>query len=241
MAPRLSVILPLYNEARTIAEIIGRVRRGGLAHEIIAVDDASTDASPKLLIELQQQPGTPLRILRHPANRGKGGAIRTGLAAVTGDVVLIQDADLEYDPADYPVLLAPFSDSAVRVVFGSRNLRRNPRSSQLFYWGGRFLSAAANVLYGTRLTDIATGYKVFRTNLLRELPLDTDGFEFCPEVTAALLRRQVPILEVPISYAPRSRAEGKKIRVRDGGIALWTLVRLRFRRGPHVLMGRTTH
>lgn len=232
MPPRLSVILPLFNEARTLGEIVARIRRTGLAHEIVAIDDASTDASPALLQELKQQPGAPLHVIRHPANRGKGGGIRTGLAVVTGDLVVIQDADLEYDPADYPALLAPFADPAVQVVYGSRNLQRNPRSSQAFYWGGRLVSWAANALYGSRLTDIATGYKIFHTPLLRELPLATDGFEFCPEVTAWLLRRKIRIVEVPISYRPRSRAEGKKIRMRDGFTALWTLARLRFRRSP---------
>lgn len=228
---RLTVIIPLHNEARTLAELVRRVRATGLAHEIVAVDDGSTDASAEHLATLAAAVGTPLRLLRHERRRGKGAAVRTGLAVATGDLVVVQDADLEYDPADYAALLAPFHDPAVAVVYGSRNLRcDNGRSNFAFYWGGRFLSAVANLLYGARLTDIATGYKVVRTPLLRELGLRADGFEFCPEVTARLLRRGVVIHEVPISYRPRTRAEGKKIRARDGLIAFATLVRLRVMR-----------
>lgn len=226
---RVSAILPVFNEERTVAEIVARMRASGRVDEIIAVDDASTDASFSRLETLRSSAGTPVRVLGHPCNRGKGAAIRTGLAAATGDIVLIQDADLEYDPAEYPALLAPFANPAVQVVYGSRNLRLNPRSSSAFYWGGRFLSTYANQLYGSHLTDIVTGYKVFRTATLRGLPLAADGFEFCCEVTALLLRRGIRIHEVPIGYAPRSRAEGKKIRASDGAIALWTLTRLRWR------------
>ena len=154
--------------------------------------------------------------------------MRTGLAAVTGDLVLVQDADLEYDPADYPALLAPFADPGVDVVYGSRNLQRNPKSSFTFYWGGRLLSWIANLLYNARITDEATGYKVIKTNLLRDLGLETDGFEFCPEVTCKLLQRGIAIHEVPISYNPRSWNDGKKIQWYDGLIAIWTLIRYRF-------------
>ena len=140
----------------------------------------------------------------------------------------MQDAGLEYDPADYAALLAPFADPSIAVVYGSRNLRRNPRSSWSFYWGGRLLSWIANWLFGSHITDEATGYKVIKTGLLRELGLETDGFEFCPEVTAKLLQRRVAIKEVPISYNPRSWDEGKKIQWADGLVAIWTLVRYRF-------------
>lgn len=228
---KLSVIIPVYNEETTLAEIIRRVCATGLAHEIIAVDDGSTDRSPQILAELQSNGTPPLTILRHERNQGKGAAIRTGLTAVTGDLVLVQDADLEYDPPDYSTLLAPFADPTVEVVYGSRNLRRNPQSSFAFYWGGRLLSWIANWLYGAHITDEATGYKVIKTNLLRDIGLETDGFEFCPEVTAKLLQRGAVIQEVPISYTPRSWEEGKKIRWYDGLIAIWTLIKYRFWRG----------
>ncbi|MEW5961506.1 MAG: glycosyltransferase family 2 protein [Chloroflexota bacterium] len=225
---KLSVIIPVYNEAATLEEIISRVRATGLAHEIIVVDDGSSDPSPQILQRLQHNGRPPLRLFRHPHNRGKGAAMRTGLDAVTCDLALVQDADLEYDPADYAALLAPFADPGVEVVYGSRNLRRNPKSSFTFYWGGRLLSWVANGLFGAHITDEATGYKIIKTDLLRQLGLETDGFEFCPEVTAKLLQRGVTIHEVPISYHPRSWDEGKKIQWYDGLIAIWTLLKYRF-------------
>ncbi len=225
---KLSVIIPVYNEAATLAEIISRVRATHLVEQIIVVDDGSVDESPAILAELQHSAQPPLCLFRHPRNKGKGAAIRTALAAVTGDLVLVQDADLEYDPADYPALLAPFEESEVQVVYGSRNLRRNPKSSWAFYWGGRLLSWVTNWLYGSQITDEATGYKVIKTDLLREIGVETDGFDFCPEMTGKLLQRGVPIQEVPISYDPRSWDEGKKIRWYDGPVAVWTLLKYRF-------------
>ncbi|MBI1877057.1 MAG: glycosyltransferase family 2 protein, partial [Chloroflexi bacterium] len=225
-----SVIIPVYNEESTLEEIITRVRATGLVDEIIVVDDGSPDHSPAILSRLQNSGCPPLRILRHEQNRGKGAAIRTGLAAVTGELVLVQDADLEYDPTDYPALLAPFANPGVKVVYGSRNLRRNGRSSFAFYWGGRLLSVITNLLYGSRITDEATGYKVFCANLLKEIGLEGNGFEFCPEVTGKILRRKIPIYEVPISYYPRTWAEGKKIQWTDGPIAVWNLMKYRFQR-----------
>jgi glycosyltransferase involved in cell wall biosynthesis len=227
---KLSVIIPVYNEEATLEEIIRRVRTTGLADEIIVVDDNSCDNSPAILSRLQNSAQPPLRILRHERNQGKGAAIRTGLTAVTGNLVLVQDADLEYDPADYPALLKPFADPEVRVVYGSRNLRRNGRSSFAFYWGGRLLSLITNLLYGSRITDEATGYKVFCAKLLKEMGLEGNGFEFCPEVTGKILRRKIPIHEVPISYYPRTWAEGKKIQWYDGPIAVWNLLKYRFQR-----------
>lgn len=225
---KLSIIIPVYNEAATLEKIINRVRATKLAYEIIVVDDGSSDDSPIILTRLQNSGIPELRIFRHETNRGKGAAMRTGLEAVTGDLVLVQDADLEYDPADYAALLKPFADPSVRVVYGSRNLRRNPKSSFTFYWGGRLLSWFANLLYGSHISDEATGYKVIQTDLLRGMGLETDGFEFCPEVTAKLLQRDIAIHEVPISYTPRSWEEGKKIQWYDGAIAIWTLIRYRF-------------
>lgn len=228
MFPSLSVIIPVYNEAATLAEILSRVRATRLAQQIIVVDDGSADGSDEILRRLQYSDTPSLTLLRHPRNLGKGAAMRTGLSAVTGELVLVQDADLEYDPADYPALLAPFADPAVEVVYGSRNLQRNARSSFSFYWGGRALSWLTNLLYGAHITDEATGYKIIKTYLLREIGLETDGFEFCPEVTAKLFQRGVTIREVPISYHPRSWAEGKKIRWQDGFVAVWVLVKYRF-------------
>lgn len=224
---KLSVLIPVYNEAATIARVLERVLAVNVEKELIVVDDASTDGTWAAVQEVAARWPGVIKTLRHETNRGKGAALRTATAYVTGDVVITQDADLEYDPAEYPRLLAPFDSPEVQVVYGSRNLRHNPRSSWSFYLGGRLLSLVANLLYGSRITDEATGYKLVRADLYRSLDLQAEGFEFCPELTAKVLRQGIEIFEVPISYTPRSRAEGKKIRWRDGLIAVWTLVRYR--------------
>ena len=227
---KISVIIPVYNEAATITQVIERVlevKLDDVGKEIVVVNDGSTDETDAVLASLAARWPNSLKVVHHERNRGKGAAIRTALEHVTGDIVITQDADLEYDPQEYPRLLAPFEDPAVQVVYGSRNLRRNPHSSWSFYWGGRLLSWIANLLYGSRITDEATGYKVFRADLLRSLDLQSHGFEFCPEVTSKILRRGIRIHEVPISYQPRSFAEGKKINWRDGLQAIWTLLKYR--------------
>ncbi len=224
---KTTVIIPVYNEANTLTSCIGAVydRNPGRDLEVIVVDDGSTDATSALVKDIRRP---SLRIFRHEKNLGKGAAIRTGLAAATGDIVLIQDADLEYDPADYSILLKPFSDGSLQVVYGSRSLKAgNFPSYGRFYWGGRFLSWLTNLLFGSSITDEPTCYKAFRTELLRSLDLRCDGFEFCPEVTGKILRRGIRIHEVPISYRPRSIEEGKKIRWHDGLLAIWTLLRIR--------------
>ncbi len=227
---KLSIIIPVYNEAATVAQVIERVLEVELdtiEKEIVAVNDGSTDGTDAVLATLAARWPNPLKIVHHEQNRGKGAAIRTALEHVTGDIIITQDADLEYDPQEYPNLLAPFEDPAVQVVYGSRNLHRNPRSSWSFYWGGRLLSWIANLLYGSHITDEPTGYKALRADLLRSLDLQSDGFEFCPEVTSKVLRRGIEIHEVPISYRPRSFTEGKKINWCDGLRAIWTLLKYR--------------
>lgn len=228
---RLSVVIPALNEQNTLVRVVDAVVATGSAAEVIVVDDGSNDRSPALIRELEQRHPGVVRGLRHEHRRGKGAAVRTGLAAATGDLVLVQDADLEYEPADFAALLAPFADPSVEAVYGSRNLRPgNPRSSFAFYWGGRLLSWVTNLFYGSRMTDESTGYKLVRAELMRELDLRANGFEFCPELTGKLLRRGVTIHEVPISYHPRTFAEGKKICWRDGLIAVGVLARVRFMR-----------
>jgi glycosyltransferase involved in cell wall biosynthesis len=227
---KLSVIVPVYNEVATVAQIIEQVLKvelGDVEKEVIVVNDGSTDGTGAVLDSLVAHRPNPLKIVHHERNRGKGAAVRTALEHVTGDVVITQDADLEYDPQEYPALLAPFEDPAVQVVYGSRNLHGNPRSSWSFYWGGRLLSWTANLLYGSHITDEPTGYKALRADLLHSLDLQSDGFEFCPEVTGKVLRRGIEIHEVPISYQPRSFDEGKKINWRDGLRAIWTLLKYR--------------
>ncbi|MCB0720820.1 MAG: glycosyltransferase family 2 protein [Ignavibacteriae bacterium] len=225
----LSVIIPIYNEEKYLKEIVTRVTNTNLAYEIICVNDGSTDLSQVILKDLSKDSDLPIKILEHKTNRGKGAAIITGLNEATGDLVLIQDADLEYDPKDYGNLVKPFIDENVRVVYGSRNLVKNPKSSLAFYYGGRLLSILTNIIYGSKITDESTCYKVFKTELLRDLNLENEGFDFCPEVTAKILKQKIKIHEVPISYSPRSRNEGKKIRWYDGIIAIWTLLKYRIR------------
>jgi len=224
---RLSVIVPAYNEARSIAEIVGRLLALDLDLEVLAVDDGSTDRTWE---SLQQIRSDRLRALRHATNRGKGAAIRTALPAARGDYVIIQDADLEYDPGDIEAILAEAERTGAEVVYGNRIHGAFRRSYQRYYWGGRLVTLVTNLLYDLGIHDEPVGYKLFRRELLVSLPLRCEGFEFCPEVTARVARAGIRIHEVPIAYSPRSFTQGKKISWRDGALAVWTLVRLRF--GP---------
>ena len=222
---KLSVIIPAFNEKDTIEEIIARVLKTPFEKEVIVVDDGSTDGTSEKLAALP--PG--VSVITFPENRGKGSAVRAGVEAASGDIIIIQDADLEYNPAEYRKLVEPIEKGAADVVYGSRNASGdNPRSSFSFYFGGVLLSKITNLLYGARLTDEATGYKVFRAGLLKGLELESRGFEFCPEVTGKLLRKGIRIHEVPISYNPRMKKEGKKITWKDGIKAVWSLVKWRF-------------
>lgn len=227
--PKLSVIIPAHNEESTIHKVVDRLCALSLATEILIVDDGSTDGTFQELQKIQSKFPNLVRILKHETNSGKGAAIKTALKEVQGDVVAIQDADLEYDPEDLPKLVAPFSDPKATAVYGSRILGDNPRSNNRFYWGGRLLSVATSLLYHTRITDEPTGYKLIRTETLRSLELESDGFEFCPEVTGKLLRSGQQIIELPISYHPRSFSEGKKIRWHHGLTALSTLLSIRLK------------
>ena len=222
---KVSVIIPVLNERETILQVLERVAAVPVEKEIIVVDDGSSDGTGELLAQRDD-----ITLVRHPRNRGKGAAVRSGLAHVSGDIVLIQDADLEYDPEEYPQLIAPITQGRARVVYGSRLLKtKNPRSSRAFYWGGRLVTLATNLLYGSRLTDEPTCYKVFATEVIRNLPFEGDGFEWEPEITARILKRGIAIFEVPISYHPRRPDQGKKIRPWDGIKAILTLLRWRFR------------
>lgn len=222
---KLSIVIPCFNERATIREVVQRVQAVPLDTEIIIVDDGSTDGTREVLEAINNP---RVRVLGHERNRGKGAAIRTALTVVTGDLVVVQDADLEYDPQDLLKLVAAFSKGGTTVVYGSRNLRGNARSYSSYYWGGRLVSWLTTALYWCHITDEPTCYKMFRADVLRNLDLKCEGFEFCPEVTAKVLRRGHRIVEVPISYAPRGFAEGKKIRWTDGLRAMWLLVWYRF-------------
>ena len=224
----LSVIMPVYNEAGTIDEIIRRVMAVGVPKELIVVDDGSTDGTREKLRALP--PAEGLRLLFHPRNQGKGAAVRTGLAAARGDVMVIQDADLEYDPQEFQELLKPILRGDADVVFGSRLSGGRPQRMYLFWHkvANKFLCLALNILYNTTLTDMETCYKMFTRPVLESLRLRSDGFDIEPEITAKIFKRDWRVYEVPISYYGRTYREGKKIRFVDGLIALWTLLKYRF-------------
>jgi glycosyltransferase involved in cell wall biosynthesis len=224
----LSVVMPVYNEKATVATILERVESTGLATEIILVDDGSTDGTREVLQESAPQHPT-LKLLLHERNLGKGAAIQTGIKAATQDLVLIQDADLEYDPRDYPALLAPIQEGKAEVVFGSRFLG-GPRRTTMFWHmvANQMLTFMTNILYNSILSDMETGYKLFRREILQSIPLHCRRFDFEPEITAKLLKRRIRIFEVPISFNPREYDEGKKIGLRDAFAAVWTLLKYRF-------------
>ncbi|WP_455498097.1 glycosyltransferase family 2 protein [Coprobacter sp.] len=229
----LSVIIPSYNEGRTICGILNRVLSVtlpfGLKKEIIVVDDGSEDETAHFVKQfIRNNPEAPVKYIAHRVNQGKGMAIRTGITYVTGDYVIIQDADLEYNPDDYTLLLPYLYSGEYSVVYGSRFLnKRNRHSYASFYWGGRLVSHIASLLYGQVLTDEPTCYKMFKSSLLKSIPLDCTGFEFCPEITAKVLKKGYKIKEVAISYSPRSVEDGKKIKWTDGLEAIWILLKYR--------------
>ena len=230
-SPLVSVLIPAYDERQTIEAVIRRVSELPLRLEIVAVDDGSRDGTAEVLAQLEAAIST-LQVLRHPENRGKGAAMRTAIAASTGDVVVVQDADLEYDPRDVPRLIDPIVTGIADVVYGSRLRGGQPQRAHLFwhYAGNRFLSLLTNVLFNTTISDMEVGYKAFRGDLIRSVELVSNDFGFEPEVTAKVLRRPgVRLYELPISYYGRTYAEGKKITWRDGVKAVVTLVRFRVR------------
>jgi glycosyltransferase involved in cell wall biosynthesis len=227
---RLSILIPVFNEVRTVEEIIRRVDAAdscGLEKEIILVDDASTDGTGDLLKKIQKDRG--LKVLSHPYNRGKGAALRTALEHATGEIVVIQDADLEYDPADYPILLKCILDGRADIVYGSRFLGGTHRV--LLFWhfvANKLLTLLSNLLCNLNLSDMETGYKVFRRKCLEGLTLNAERFGIEPELTAKLARRHFRFYETPIGYSGRDYSEGKKIGWKDGFAALWFIFRYRF-------------
>ncbi len=220
----VSVIVPVYNEAAHVDELLRAIHASPVKKEIIIVDDGSTDGTREIL---QSLPASgDVTVVFHERNFGKGAAIRTALAYARGEYILIQDSDLEYDPQDYPALLRPLEQGKANVVYGVRPDR--PERGLRFFLGAKFLTHLTNLLYGAGIHDEATCYKVIRRSLVERVQLECHRFEFCPEVTAKLCRLGEKIAEVPISYRPRSASEGKKIRHSDGWQAIWTLVRYRF-------------
>ena len=224
---KLSVIMPVYNEKSTIREIVSRVLAVGLAEEIVIVDDGSADGTREILKELAELP--KIRVIEHEQNQGKGAAVVTGIHAARGDVIVIQDADLEYDPQDYHKLLAPIEAGETKVVYGSRFASADTERPQLINWLANLgLTLATNLLYGAKLTDMETCYKVFRREVVEGMNIRARGFEFEPEFTAKILKQNLKVVEVPVSFNPRGYSEGKKITAWDGVIAVWTLIKYRF-------------
>jgi glycosyltransferase involved in cell wall biosynthesis len=224
---KVTIIMPVYNEVKTIREIIRRVQATGIPDEILVVDDGSIDGTRDILTELDDQDS--VRVLYHDKNQGKGSAVRTGIKNAKGDLILIQDADLEYDPRDYPGLFKPVNEGIADVVYGSRFLGGARRP--ILFWNmvaNKILTLTTNILYNNILTDMETGYKLFKKEVVQDMPLHARGFEFEPEFTAKILKKKVRIFEVPITFNPRDYDEGKKIKTKDAFIAMWTLIKYRF-------------
>jgi glycosyltransferase involved in cell wall biosynthesis len=224
--PLLSVVMPVYNERPTVEEIIRRVLAVPIRIQLIVVDDVSTDGTSEILERLQKELGFTL--LKQPHNAGKGAALRRGFTAVSGDLMIIQDADLEYHPEEYPLLTGLITSGRADVVFGSRFLGTHRVFLLTHYLGNRLLTFITNVLYNTMLTDMETCYKVMRIDVLRSMELKSNGFGIEPEITAKVFKRRYKVYEVPISYDGRGYEEGKKITWRDGVVALWVLLKYRF-------------
>jgi len=223
---KLSVVIPVYNEKNTINEILQRVLNTGLVDEIVVIDDGSTDGTAEML---RKQSDKKIQVITFPKNRGKGAAVRAGIEAVKGDLVLIQDADLEYDPRDIPALLKPIEENLADAVYGSRFLG-GPRRPTM-YWhavANHMLTFMTNVLYNNILTDMETGYKLFKREVLQNIRIRSNSFDFEPEITAKLLKKKVRIFEVPITFNPRDYADGKKIGFVDAVAAFWALLKFRF-------------
>ncbi len=226
MFQKLTIIIPCYNEEKTIEKVVSEIENVNLPlnlnKEVIIVDDGSGPRTREILKNLEHKH----KIIYLPRNFGKGYAVRQGIKEATGDLILIQDADLEYDVNDYPKLLEPMINNGSEIVYGSRFLQFNERSK--YYWGVKGLTILLNLLFRAKLTDSATCYKLFRSEHLKNLDLQCQRFEFCPEVTTKLLKKGLKIVEVPINYYPRSVVQGKKIKIKDGLEAMWTIIKYRF-------------
>ena len=224
---RLSVIMPCYNEADSLPDILNKVRAIAIDKEIIVIDDCSSDDTPNVLAN-EQRNDPNLRVVRHERNRGKGAAVRTGIAAAIGDVIIVQDADLEYDPNDFYAVLKPIFDGRVGVVYGSRFMGSH---TGMYFWnalGNKFLTFLTNFLFNCWISDMETCYKAFRADIIKTIPLESNDFRIEPEITAKILLRKERIFEVPVSYIGRTYEEGKKMKPSQGFWAIWALFKYRF-------------
>jgi len=224
---KLTVIIPAYNEKNTIQEIVRRVKAMKMVDEIIIVDDGSTDGTRALIATMDGREN--VTVILHEKNQGKGAAVRSGISAATGDVLMIQDADLEYDPREYPNLMKPIEEGLADVVYGSRFLGAPHRA--ILFWNmvaNKLLTLMTNILYNNILTDMETGYKVFKREVVADMKIHAKRFDFEPEFTAKILKKNVRVFEVPITFNPRDYSEGKKIKMKDAFEAVWTLLKYRF-------------
>ncbi len=230
MAQKLSVVIPIYNEAEHLEEILRQINAVeiGMEKELILVDDCSTDGTREILESLQNSADNTAKIFYHEINRGKGATLRTGFEHITGDITLIQDADLEYDPQDYPELLEPILTNIADVVYGSRFMQGRQEGLLRSYLANRFLTSLSNLLNGTKLTDMETCYKVMKTDILKDISLRSDRFGFEPEITAKLAKRKCKIVDIPISYRGRDYHQGKTVSWKDGIAAIFHIFRFRF-------------
>lgn len=230
MAHKLSIVIPIYNEAEHLEEILRQIEAVdvGMEKELILVDDCSTDGTREILEKLQNSVDNTAKIFYHEINRGKGATLRTGFEHITGDITLVQDADLEYDPQDYPKLLEPILENRADVVYGSRFMKGRQQGLLRSYLANRFLTSLSNFVNGTKLTDMETCYKVIKTDILKDISLRSDRFGFEPEITAKLAKRKCNIVDVPISYRGRDYHEGKTVSWKDGVAAIFHILRFRF-------------
>lgn len=222
---RLSVIIPVYNEVKTLEEVIRLVENVNIEKEIIAVDDGSTDGSLDILNRITDE--GRIKLIKHDKNSGKGAAIKTGLKATTGDIIIIQDADLETDPQDYYALIKPIINGETSAVFGYRTAKN---FTSIYWWGGKLVSFFTQVLYGGSVKDVNNGYKVMTRDLWQSLDLQSKRFQICEEITAKLLKRDEKIIQVPTKYFPRTKKQGKKLGFKDGIVSIWTLIKFKFKK-----------
>jgi len=223
----ISVVIPVYNEESTLQKIFTLIKKTRIPSEILIIDDGSTDSTSQIIKQLQEDPS--VRVITLPVNRGKGAAVSAGIKAAHGEIIILQDADLEYNPGEYKKLLKPFEKNQAEVVYGVRFMTTKKETSYFLHFiANKILTQITNILYKSSLNDMETGYKIFRKDIFEQLQIKADGFDFEPEFTAKLLKRKIKIYEVPITFKPRNYAQGKKIKFYDALAAVWTLIKVRF-------------